>query len=181
MYRRLRACSVTTFALVLLAAAALAAPLLADAPKEASKPDGSKGKKPRLDLRSSPRMGFSPVHVLLTAEFIGGDDIEEYHCPEIEWEWDDGGKSVEFLPRQHVLRERAVDDRFAREVEHRRNGGQHVRRILDDVRQQPPADDDREERQRAEQRRRRERLHRRCSASTVSPQRWIVARSTGRR
>jgi hypothetical protein len=79
---------------MLLAAATLAAPLLADAPKDGSKPDGSKGKKPRLDLRSSPRMGFSPVHVLLTAEFIGGDDIEEYHCPEIEWEWDDGGKSV---------------------------------------------------------------------------------------
>src|SRR4029453_9586982 len=81
-------------AVILLAAAALAAPLLADAPPktDASKP--AKGKKPHLDLRSSPRMGFSPVHVLLTAEFIGGDDVEEFHCPEIEWDWDDGGKSM---------------------------------------------------------------------------------------
>jgi hypothetical protein len=77
-------------ALTVLAAALLAAPLPADAPK----PEGGKLKKPRLELRSSPRMGFSPVHVLLTAEFTGGDDVEEFHCPEIEWDWDDGGKSV---------------------------------------------------------------------------------------
>jgi hypothetical protein len=51
-------------------------------------------KKPRLELRASPRMAFSPVNVLLTAELIGGDDVEEYHCPELEWDWDDGGKSV---------------------------------------------------------------------------------------
>jgi hypothetical protein len=53
-----------------------------------------KPKKPRLDLRATPRMAFSPVNVLLTAELIGGDEVEEYHCPEVEWEWDDGGKSV---------------------------------------------------------------------------------------
>src|SRR5262249_1667923 len=77
-------------ALTLMAAAALAAPLLAaDAPKA----EGTKEHKPHLDLRSSPRMGFSPVHVLVTAELIGGDDVEEYHCPEVEFEWDDGGKS----------------------------------------------------------------------------------------
>lgn len=53
-----------------------------------------KPKKPHLELRASPRMAFSPVNVLLTAELIGGDDVEEYHCPELEWDWDDGGKSV---------------------------------------------------------------------------------------
>ena len=55
---------------------------------------GPKVKKPRLDLRATPRMAFSPVRVLLTAELMGGGDVEEYHCPEIEWDWDDGGKSV---------------------------------------------------------------------------------------
>jgi hypothetical protein len=54
----------------------------------------AKPKKPRLELRATPRMAFSPVSVLLTAELIGGDDVEEYHCPEVEWDWDDGGKSV---------------------------------------------------------------------------------------
>ena len=54
----------------------------------------SKPKKPALELRAAPRMAFSPVNVLFTAEMPGGDDVDEYYCPEIEWEWDDGGKSV---------------------------------------------------------------------------------------
>jgi len=56
--------------------------------------DKPRPKKPRLDLRASPRMAFSPVNILLTAELQGGDDTEEFHCPELEWDWDDGGKSV---------------------------------------------------------------------------------------
>ena len=68
-----------------LAVALAGSPLLAgDAPKP---------KKPRLDVRATPRMTFSPAHILFTAEFMGGDDVEEYHCPEIEWDWDDCGKS----------------------------------------------------------------------------------------
>ncbi len=56
--------------------------------------DKPRPKKPRLDLRASPRMAFSPVNILLTAELHGGDDIEAFHCPEVEWDWDDGGRSV---------------------------------------------------------------------------------------
>jgi len=58
-----------------------------------AKDDAAKGKKPRLELRAAPRMAVSPAQVLFTAELKGGDDVEEYHCPEIEWDWDDGGKS----------------------------------------------------------------------------------------
>jgi PKD repeat protein len=73
-------------------AAALAVPgNPADGPKQT---DAPKQKKPKLDLRATPRMAFSPVNVLLTAELTGGDDVEEYYCPELEWDWDDGGKSV---------------------------------------------------------------------------------------
>jgi hypothetical protein len=53
-----------------------------------------KVKKPTLELRVTPRMAFSPVTILMVAELKGGDDIEQYYCPEIEWDWDDGGKSV---------------------------------------------------------------------------------------
>jgi plastocyanin len=56
--------------------------------------DAKKGKKPGLDLRATPRMAFSPAEVLFTAELKGGDDVEELYCPEVEWEWGDGGKSV---------------------------------------------------------------------------------------
>ena len=72
----------TTIVAVVLAVAA--APITADA-----------GRKARLDLRASPRVAFSPANVLLTAELVGGDDrAEEYYCPAIEWNWDDGAKSV---------------------------------------------------------------------------------------
>jgi hypothetical protein len=55
----------------------------------------TKLKKPNLNLRAAPRFAFSPVNVLFTAELTGGDDVEEFYCPELEWEWDDGGKSVQ--------------------------------------------------------------------------------------
>ena len=54
----------------------------------------SKLKKPGLTLRASPRFSFSPVNVLFVAELAGGDDSEDFYCPELTWEWDDGGKSV---------------------------------------------------------------------------------------
>jgi hypothetical protein len=72
----------------LLAFALLFSPALGSAK------DGAKPKKPKLDVRAAPRMAVSPAQVLFTAELAGGDDLEEYHCPEVEWDWDDGGKSV---------------------------------------------------------------------------------------
>jgi hypothetical protein len=60
----------------------------------ATRADEAKPKKPKLEMRATPRMAFSPVSVLFTAELVGGDDVEEYYCPEIEWDWDDGGKST---------------------------------------------------------------------------------------
>ena len=56
--------------------------------------DAKKTKRPGLEVRSSPRFAFSPASVLFTAELKGGDDVEELYCPEVEWEWGDGGKSV---------------------------------------------------------------------------------------
>jgi hypothetical protein len=74
--------------------AALAFGLVSPALPEDKKPDDAKkGKKPALEVRITPRFSFSPVNILFTAELTGGEDSEEYHCPEIEWEWDDGGKS----------------------------------------------------------------------------------------
>jgi hypothetical protein len=51
-------------------------------------------KKPRLELRATPRVAFSPVLVMATAELRGGDELEAFYCPEIEWNWDDGGRSA---------------------------------------------------------------------------------------
>lgn len=52
-------------------------------------------KKPELELRVTPRMGFSPINALFTLELEGGGDHEDYYCPELEWEWGDGGRSVQ--------------------------------------------------------------------------------------
>src|SRR5687767_4901290 len=74
-------------AVAVLSAVAVTAPLGANA-------QPPKQKKPKLDLRASPRFAFSPVNIFLTAELQGGDDVEAFYCPELEWDWDDGGKSV---------------------------------------------------------------------------------------
>lgn len=82
-----------------------------------------KPKKPRLDVRATPRMAFSPVNVFFNAELQGGDDIEEYYCPQLEWDWDDGGKSIQegdcppFAPGMT-----RIDRRFSAEHEYRRAG-----------------------------------------------------------
>ena len=56
--------------------------------------DGRGVKKPRLDLRASPRMALMPVDVLVVAELVGGDAIEDFYCPAIEWDWGDGARSA---------------------------------------------------------------------------------------
>jgi hypothetical protein len=76
----------------------------------------SKGKKPSLDVRPAPRFGFSPLNVLFTAELKGGDDIEDYYCPELEWSWGDGGKSLKesdcpaFEPGETKIERRFTND-----------------------------------------------------------------------
>ncbi len=75
----------------LASTAALGLAMALAAPARAG--DEAKAKKPALALRVVPRMAFSPVTALFTAELSGGDDVEDLYCPEIEWDWDDGGKS----------------------------------------------------------------------------------------
>jgi PKD repeat protein len=104
----------------LIVAAFLAVPAV---PAEEAKP-----KKPKLDLRATPRMAFSPVNVLLTAELTGGDDVEEYYCPELEWEWDDGGKSVhEADCPAYEAGVSKIERRFTAEHEYRKAGMYNVK------------------------------------------------------
>jgi hypothetical protein len=88
--------------------------------------DGGKLRKPRLDLRATPRVAFSPAYVLLTAELIGGDEVEDYYCPGLEWNWGDGGRSVResdcppFAPGSELIR------RFSAEHGYRRAGDYEI-------------------------------------------------------
>jgi hypothetical protein len=89
----------------------------------------SKAKKPRLDLRASPRVAFSPVNVVLTAELTGGDEAGDYYCPEIEWDWDDGGRSVREsdCPPEEQAAAGTFERRFTAEHAYRQAGNYNVR------------------------------------------------------
>jgi hypothetical protein len=105
-------------AVLAVALAAASAPA-ADAPKP---------KKPKLDIRATPRMAFSPVNVLLVAELTGGDDVEDYYCPELEWDWDDGGKSVhEADCAAYEAGVSKIERRFSAEHEYRKAGAYNVK------------------------------------------------------
>jgi hypothetical protein len=54
---------------------------------------GDKAKRPRLDARAAPRVVMSPARVLVVAQLVGGQDVEEYYCPGVEWDWGDGTRS----------------------------------------------------------------------------------------
>jgi hypothetical protein len=40
-------------------------------------------------------MATAPVEVTVFISLRGGDELEEYYCPEIVCDWDDGAKSVQ--------------------------------------------------------------------------------------
>jgi hypothetical protein len=73
-------------ALVVLAAA-FTAPL-------AVASDRSAPQRPVLTLRATPGVTFAPASVLLVAELVGGDAVEELYCPEVVWDFDDGRRST---------------------------------------------------------------------------------------
>jgi hypothetical protein len=79
---------------VLVAALALLVPGVGSA-SGGSESKKEKAKKPALEIRPTPRFAFSPANIFFTAELKGGDNVEELYCPEIEWEWGDGGKSMQ--------------------------------------------------------------------------------------
>ena len=52
-------------------------------------------KKPSLSLKASPAISFAPARINLLAELKGGaEDLEEFYCPTVEWEWGDLTQSV---------------------------------------------------------------------------------------
>jgi hypothetical protein len=74
----------------LLLAGLLTTALLASGPGAWTADDA----KARLRVRVSPRMALSPTQVLASAQLVGGDGSEEYYCPGLVWDWDDGSRSA---------------------------------------------------------------------------------------
>lgn len=92
--------------------------------------DAPKGRKPRLDLRLSPRVAFTPVSVYVTAELNGGDDLEDFYCPALEWEWGDGARSEYEADCAPFESKEAFERRFFARHEYRRAGEYHVKLTL---------------------------------------------------
>ena len=95
-------------------------PLSAAAPSQAG--DQDRARKPRLEVRATPRMAFSPVMVLVTAELRGGEAAEEFYCPALEWDWDDGGKSAQESDCPPYEPGMEMERRFSAEHAYRRGG-----------------------------------------------------------
>jgi hypothetical protein len=75
----------------LMLAGALAA--VAHAQDKAPK-DSAQDKRPQLKLTARPPLGMAPLKVVLTAEILGGpNDAEDFYCPTVEWDWNDGTQS----------------------------------------------------------------------------------------
>ena len=92
--------------------------------------DAPKPKKPQLDVRAVPRFAFSPVNVFFTAELVGGDDIEDLHCPEVEWDWGDGGKSVHENDCPPLEAGGKIERRYTAEHEYKRAGNYTIKVTL---------------------------------------------------
>jgi hypothetical protein len=83
--------------------------------------------KPKLSLKASPKVGRSPLRIVLSAELTGGaNDYEEFYCPTVQWEWGDGTESESTLDcppyeagKSEIKRHFAVEHIF-------RSGGNHT-------------------------------------------------------
>lgn len=56
--------------------------------------DQDKDQRPKVTVRASPPISFTPARVNFTIELKGGaEDYEEFYCPTVMWEWGDGTES----------------------------------------------------------------------------------------
>ena len=90
----------------------------------------AKAKRPSLEVRVSPRLAFSPVSVLAVAELKGGEDIEDFYCLAIEWDWDDGSKSLQDSDCEPFKEGTKIDRRFSSEHYYARAGSYNIRATL---------------------------------------------------
>ena len=93
-------------------------------------PASAKPKRPTLGVRVSPRMAFSPVGVIATAELTGGEDSEDFYCLGIEWDWGDGSKSLQDSDCEPYQPGTKIDRRFSAEHYYSNGGSFDIRARL---------------------------------------------------
>ena len=93
-------------------------------------PASAKPKRPSLGVRVSPRMAFSPIDVLAIAELTGGEDSEDFYCLAIEWDWDDGSKSLQDSDCEPYESGTKIERRFSSAHYYSRAGNYNIRAAL---------------------------------------------------
>jgi len=90
----------------------------------------AKSSKPSLGVRVSPRIAFSPVSVIATAQLKGGEDSEEFYCLAIEWDWDDGSKSLQDSDCEPFKPGTKIERRFSSQHYYSRAGSYSIKAAL---------------------------------------------------
>jgi hypothetical protein len=86
---------------------------------------------PSVSLRAEPRVSDAPARVVFTALLSGGEDGEELYCPDVEWAWGDGTRSVhEGSCPPYKVGETAVQREFTVQHEYTRPARPRVSVIL---------------------------------------------------
>ena len=111
--QRFLAKTAAAFALVLLAVLGTGLEAAQDAPK-----------RPKLSLRATPPMAFTPATITLVAELRDGDnDYEDYYCASVEWDWADGTVSESSEDCEpHQPGKSTIRRRFTAEHTYRQSG-----------------------------------------------------------
>lgn len=92
--------------------------------------DGGRDGKPKLAMRAAPRFAFAPASVLLTAELVGGEGIEDLYCPALEWSWGDGETSTQEADCAPFGPEAVLERSFSARHAYREGGAFQVRLAL---------------------------------------------------
>jgi hypothetical protein len=101
------------------AAALLVLVSLAGARVDAADPEE---RRPALRLRATPGVSFAPANVLLVAELVGGDTLEDFYCPEVVWDFDDGRRSTSQSECEPFGADSALERRFLVRASYTRAG-----------------------------------------------------------
>ena len=92
--------------------------------------DRIEARKPHLDVKATPRMAFPPVMVVVTGKLVGGDDLEEFYCPALEWDWGDGGRSAQESDCPPFGADTKMARRFSARHAYREPGSYEIRLTL---------------------------------------------------
>lgn len=87
-------------------------------------------RRPRVEVRATPRMAFPPVSVLVVAQLVGGDEHEDFYCPDVEWDFGDGSRSAQQADCEPFMDGMSLERNFMARHAYLRSGDYEVRVTL---------------------------------------------------